>query len=110
MNRDELLAFHKEFCEKTLAVMEAKNHDYAGSSGDDPFANFRAVELLGLCSKEKGVLVRMLDKFQRLKNFEEAGRLAVAGEGPLDTCLDTVNYAILLAAMITEKAGENQKE
>ena len=104
MNRTELLLFHDDLCSRARAVMEDKNHDYAGPGGDDPFANFRAVEALGLCSTEKGVLVRMLDKLKRLQTFEAVGRLAVAGEGPLDACLDIMNYAILLAAIIKEKA------
>ncbi len=104
MNRDNLLTFHRDFCDNARGIMEAKNHDYAGENGDDPFTNFRAVEKLGLCSTEKGVLVRVVDKIKRLQTFETAGRLAVSGEGPLDACLDLVNYAILLAAIIKEKA------
>lgn len=49
MNRDEYLKFHADFCGKALALSAAKNHDYAGERGNDPFANFRRCSLMGIC-------------------------------------------------------------
>ena len=103
MTRKKLLDFHEDFCARALGIMSAKNHDYAGESGADPFANFRAVERLGLCSTETGILVRMTDKLKRLATFAECGKLDVVNEGAEDACLDIVNYAILLAGVIKEK-------
>jgi hypothetical protein len=100
VKRDELLAFHKGITEAALELMTRKNHDYAGRGGDDPFANFRRCEAMGVCTTPQGFLVRLCDKFSRLSTFAEAGQLLVKDEGVRDTCLDIINYAILLAAYV----------
>ncbi len=104
MTTPELLQFHESFCGEARALMQKKNHDYAGADGDTPFANFEASEKLRVCSTEAGMLVRMLDKFMRLSTFLNAGKLMVAGEGAHDSLQDIVNYSILLAARLEEKA------
>ena len=103
MTREELLELHNEMCRRAKAIMVAKNHDYAGEGGADPFANFRAVEQVGICSTEKGVLVRMMDKMKRLITFADCGRLVVENEGVEDACLDLMNYAIILEGIIEER-------
>jgi len=40
MNRDGLFAHHIETCDFALELMKKKNNDYAGNSGETPFANF----------------------------------------------------------------------
>ena len=103
MNTKELLAFHKKFCEKGRSIMAKKNSDYAGSSGDTPFANFTSIELLGITSTEKGFLVRITDKMKRLITFSNDGKLSVTNESAEDACLDILNYCILLAAYLKQK-------
>ena len=103
MDRCELLSLHSTIMDEAYELMEKKNHDYAGKGDDDVFANFEAVEKLGICCTEKGILIRMLDKFQRLNTFIEAGELKVLGESVKDSCIDIVNYAILLWAVIVDK-------
>ena len=87
--REELYEFHKDVCDKALALMKKKNEDYA--SGDDPFRNFRQFGRLG-------ILVRLSDKLARLRTFEERGKFSVEDEGVEDTVLDILNYAILYGA------------
>lgn len=107
MTTTELLSYHQHLCDKARAIMEKKNHDYAGASGTTPFANFEATEKLGLASTEEGMLIRSVDKIQRLKTFIQVGILKVEDEGPENAVLDIINYMVLLSAYIKqEKANE----
>lgn len=100
MNREELLKMHESLCRQARELMRSKNHDYAGKSGNDPFANFRRCEAMGICTTEAGFLVRMVDKLSRLSTFAESGQLMVKGEGVQDTLIDIINYAVLFAAYL----------
>ena len=104
MIRDDLLKLHDELSKRAKDLMVRKNHDYSGEAGDDPFGNFRVVEQMGICSTEKGVLVRMADKMKRLTTFADCGRLVVENEGAEDAVLDIMNYAIILAGIIRERS------
>jgi len=104
MTREELLKLHRETCEKAYSIMEAKNHDYTGGS-DDPFANFRATEMLGVPA-EIGILMRCLDKFQRVRSFVANGTLKVKGESVNDAIEDVINYMVLLKGVITERVKD----
>ena len=104
MNREELLKHHDSICSEAKELMKKKNHDYAGSGGDSPFANFERTEAMGICSTEAGVLVRMVDKISRLSTFVEAGELKVDNETSHDAIVDIVNYCILLSGIVEEKA------
>ena len=99
MNEDDFLTFHKDFLCEAHDICVKKNKDYSGFSGD-PFANFRQVENLGI-SPEIGIMVRMSDKFSRIKTFLDKGELQ--NEGVKDACLDIVNYVSILYAMIEER-------
>ena len=96
--RSRLLQLHTKMCAEGRELMVAKNHDYAGKDGDDPFANFRKSALINI-DPRKGILLRLLDKISRLNTFIEAGELKVKDEQLIETCIDGVNYFILLAAM-----------
>jgi len=85
----------KKITEKGKAIIEAKNHDYANSS--DPFANFRLVDNLEICTVEIGILVRMSDKVARIKNLSNKDN-AVKDETIEDTLLDLCNYSAILQA------------
>lgn len=79
---------------------EKKNSDYATSS--DPFHNFKQCERLGICSKERGVLVRISDKLSRATNLVEREG-SVKDEAVTDTLIDMANYCVILAVMLEEK-------
>lgn len=98
MTTEQLLSFHQGFCDEAREIVRKKNHDYAGSQGDTPFANFEMTEKLGLSTTGQGILIRVSDKMMRLSTFEKAGVLAVKEESQEDACMDCVNYFILLAA------------
>ena len=88
-----------------LRTSRAKSADYAGDN--DPFRNFRLVEGVGLCSFEKGILVRMSDKFSRICNLLGGDRkVQVKDESVDDTLKDLITYAaILIAYRDTKKNG-----
>lgn len=106
MNRDDYLTFHKELCEKARLLSELKNRDYAGNEGREPFANFQRCAAMGVCSTEKGFLVRLTDKLSRLSSFSESGEFAVRDESLEDTVLDIINYSVLLLAYVKSRRTE----
>jgi hypothetical protein len=83
--------------------MKKKNADYAGRGGHEPFANFTRVESMGVCSTERGMLVRVTDKMSRLSSFMESGKLEVANESFEDTIVDVINYMVLLHSYVKDK-------
>lgn len=102
MNKAEYIEFHRQACEKMMAITKAKNADYTGV-GDDPFANFTRVEALGVTDTTRGFLVRMLDKMCRITSFAQKGILEVKDESVEDTLFDLANYCILLAGYIKSR-------
>jgi len=103
MKRDELFEHHKELTTKALKLMEVKNNDYAGSSGNTPFANFERCEAMGVCPTSVGFMVRIVDKVSRLSTFTADGKLLVSNEGYEDAIIDIINYCILFSAYTKSK-------
>lgn len=77
-----------------------KNHDYAGAI--DAFTNFRTFGSFG-------VLVRISDKFSRLKTFYEQKELKVHDETISDTMNDLINYAIFLKILWEQENTYNNQ-
>ena len=103
MTRDDLLRNHELLCNTARELMKRKNADYAGRNGVEPFANFTRVEAMGICSTERGMLVRVTDKMSRLSSFVESGKLEVANESFEDTIVDVINYMVLLHSYVKDK-------
>lgn len=104
------LEYHRAATDEMHATTARKNADYTGTN-DDPFSNFRAVEVHGICSTEQGFLVRMNDKMARITSFVQKGVLEVRDESVNDTLLDLANYCILMSAYIkAEKEKKNEHE
>lgn len=101
MTKPEYFQFAEQFFGKCLEISKAKNADYTGGAAD-PFANFKAVEILGITT-EQGFLTRMMDKMKRIASFAEKGELQVKDESVTDTLRDLANYACLLAGYIESK-------
>ena len=105
-----LLSHDDRFVEayhRALSIVGAKNHDY--SSDEDPFSNFRECEGFGVPAAW-GVMVRLSDKFARLKNFFRKGTLLVRDESVEDTLIDIMNYAAILYALLKEEKTANKGE
>lgn len=92
MDRKEFLIQMEKNFRAGLKLVEAKNTDYA--SGNDPFKNFRAAEMLGM-TLEQGILLRMSDKMARIGNLLKSEQ-KVTDESIEDTLLDLMNYANIL--------------
>lgn len=104
MTKDELLTYLRGACDRMLETVERKNHDYTAAA-EDALANFKAVELLGICSAETGIMVRRCDKFMREITAVKKGEagLQVKDESVEDTLYDDAAYALLAAAVLHEK-------
>lgn len=73
-----------------LPMLRAKGHDYSGNAN-----SFGNLSDFGW----QGVVVRLGDKYHRLKNFAKAGELKVKDESIEDTLKDMINYAFFCLIM-----------
>jgi hypothetical protein len=78
-----------------------KNAGYAGEDNQDSFANFREAENLDIPTFT-GVLLRMSDKWSRIKSLHKKASNEQVGESLQDTLLDLANYC-LIAICISEE-------
>lgn len=95
-----LLLNVQETFNKCYELLKSKNNDYAGEKTQDPYANFRKSEAIGVRT-EKGILVRMMDKMSRVSNLIEQNA-SVKTEKIEDTLEDLINYAAILKSYIKE--------
>lgn len=92
----ERIALVEELHKKEVALMAAKSNDYSGA--DDCNRNILACERIGLCDANTGLLVRLLDKFQRLVTLlNPSSQQQVKDESIEDTISDARNYLAILA-------------
>jgi hypothetical protein len=103
MNTEQLLNLHDETCGKCKEIMKQKNSDYTGGkNATDVFANFNSSIILDI-HPVQGLLLRLIDKIQRIRSFTNDKQLQVSNESVEDACEDIVNYAILAKAMLIEE-------
>ena len=103
MNTEELLRLHDETCQKCKLIMKQKNSDYTGGkNATDIFANFNSSTILDI-HPVQGLLLRLIDKVQRIRSFTNDKQLQVSNESVDDACEDIINYAILAKAMLIEE-------
>jgi hypothetical protein len=81
-----------------------KNAGYSGQN-QDAWSNFRQCESFGV-SAASGILTRMSDKWERLKNIWSNSDNEQVGEKVEDTLLDLANYAIILVCILREGKQE----
>lgn len=95
MTAEERATLMREIFEKELVpITIKKGHDYAGNQ--DCLSNLNDFGW-------KGVVVRISDKYHRLKNFTLSDQLMVKDENIEDTIKDMINY--LFFAMIMKRRG-----
>lgn len=103
-SNEEFLDDFDRTIKKMSDICKSKNADYAGNEViNDPFANFKMVESLGITDTERGLLTRMTDKMARITTFVQKGVLNVKDESVEDTLVDLANYAIILKLYIHQK-------
>lgn len=109
MSREEYQEFLENTLDRIKEVMRQKNADYTGGDSS-PFANFMVSEQLGLADARIGLLIRMVDKIQRLKTFISKGELQVKNEGAEDAAMDIVGYGLLLLGMLEDAKRQNSNK
>lgn len=102
MTKEEYLKLVERELDAIKDVIQRKNHDYTGGDAD-PFANFKVTQHLGLSDARTGVLIRMVDKIQRLKTFIAKGELQVKGEGAQDAARDIIGYSLILLGLLEDR-------
>ncbi len=108
MKREDFLCLAERELHGMLTVIKQKNHDYTGAD-DDALANFKITEKLGLSDARTGLLIRMVDKIQRLRTYIAKGQLQVPGEGAKDAARDCIGYSLLLIAMLEEQEAPYER-
>lgn len=78
-----------------------KNAGYAGIGNPDPWANFRLATRFNISAYD-GVLVRMSDKYIRLRNLRANPANDRIGESIVDTLVDLVAYALIAICLWEE--------
>ena len=105
---DDVLAYRKQRYEASANLIAKKGADYnrAQQQGGDTLFNLRVCEMLGVVdSAERGILVRLSDKFMRLISLVD-GDPAVVQESFTDTVDDIHNYIDYLALMRKRRRDE----
>lgn len=104
---EHVLAQHEALCADARALVSKKGADYnrQEQQNGDTLANMRVAANLGLVGNPcMSVLVRLLDKFMRLKSLcaDPTADPAVKAESVRDTIVDIINYAIYIYVFYCE--------
>jgi len=105
VNQKEYLALAESELLGVLEILRKKNADYSGGS-EDALANFKLCQTAGLAEAETGILIRMMDKIQRVKSFVSKGSLQVEDETAKDAARDLIGYSICLLALLEDRQTE----
>lgn len=94
MKQSDFFKRFEELQSQCLDLAKKKNHDYAGD--EDALDNFRDFGAYG-------VIVRLGDKYKRVKHFTKSRALLVMDESIRDTLMDLANYAIIAMILLEEE-------
>ena len=101
--REEFLtAVENEFLE-AIELMRSKNQDYAPDSNG--MGNLGECEELGLCDSEDGVLIRITDKWSRVRNLmpNRGATVSVSDESFEGTIRDLAVYCLIYRTIRKKK-------
>ncbi|KKM24785.1 hypothetical protein LCGC14_1601590 [marine sediment metagenome] len=90
-----------ELLDEMSNLHSRKNHDY---SGDDPLSNLKSSVEIGIPAW-KGILIRLMDKWARLKTFAKKETLEVKDESIKDTLMDNAVYSLLCIIVYEDDPG-----
>jgi hypothetical protein len=104
--------FRNDMFDSSMALIEQKGADYNRDqqlSGDTLF-NLKVAAILGIVpTAERGILVRLSDKFMRLISLMQPGVIpAVHNESLHDTVRDIHNYLDYALLLWEERANETR--
>lgn len=86
---------HRIICEKLTDTYAMKNHDYG-----DSFSKMRK-------EYDNAILIRIYDKYSRLKTLKGGAEQKVMDEGIKDTLMDLANYCIM--ELVEMSADESER-
>ena len=89
------MARNREFddaLDELKMLHDAKNHDYA--TAENPYKNLEGVARIGI-EPWRGIVIRLMDKFERVEQYCTNGELAIKSEGMEDTFKDIAVYSTL---------------
>jgi hypothetical protein len=87
---------HMEICKSMTDLYERKNHDYG-----DSFAKMRK-------EFDNAILIRIYDKYSRLKTLKGGAEQKVSDESIKDTLFDLANYCIM--ELVEMEMDENESK
>ena len=91
MTKDKFLMLARNWFSECARILDKKNQDYADPK--DALSNFRDFGSFG-------VIVRMGDKWNRIKNITKNQKVAVKDESFEDSLLDMINYCVICLIMM----------
>ena len=86
---------------------DAKNHDYA--TADNPYKNLEGVSRIGI-EPWRGIVIRLMDKFERVEQQCTNGELAIKSEGMEDTFKDIAVYSTLAMILFRKQQDDATQE
>ena len=104
------MARNKEFddaLDELKMLHDAKNHDYATAS--NPYKNLEGVTRIGI-EPWRGIVIRLMDKFERLEGFCRTRELAVKNESIEDTFKDIAVYSTLAMILFRKQQDDATQE
>ena len=86
---------------------DAKNHDYA--TAENPYKNLEGVSRIGI-EPWRGIVIRLMDKFERVEQYCSNGELAIKSEGMEDTFKDIAVYSTLAMILFRKQQDDATQE
>ena len=86
---------------------DAKNHDYA--TAENPYKNLEGVSRIGI-EPWRGIVIRLMDKFERVEQYCTNGELAIKSEGMEDTFKDIAVYSTLAMILFRKEQERTAAE
>jgi len=86
---------------------DAKNHDYA--TAENPYKNLEGVTRIGI-EPWRGIVIRLMDKFERVEQYCTNGELAIKSEGLEDTFKDIAIYSTLAMILFRKQQDDATQE
>lgn len=93
--------------DKSVDLIRSKGHDYNRQQQEkgDTLFNLQVCEVLGITDSQRGILVRLSDKFMRLISLIVPEAPVAKHESVIDTVVDIHNYVDYLLAKYLMRKG-----
>ena len=104
------MARNREFddaLDELKMLHDAKNHDYA--TAENPYKNLEGVSRIGI-EPWRGIVIRLMDKFERVEQYCTNGELAIKSEGMEDTFKDIAVYSTLAMILFRKQQDDATQE